>query len=311
MIVRILVMAACVVLGALTTPAGAQALDPPRYVTIDDAGQPPIPVAIWAPAAGSAALVVISHGSGGNLDSHEDTARALAQAGFVVVALSHPGDNFRDLSAFGKPEWLVERSKHVSRAIDFMVTRWEGHARLIPNRVGVFGFSSGGTTALIAIGGAPDLDRIPAHCAERPEFVCTVLPPPSAAGDRVPPQWAHDKRIAAAVVIAPGVGFAFAPSGLKAVSVPVQLWSGDADDMVPYETNTAVVRRLLPKAPDFHNVPGAVHYSFLKPCRPDTPSEFCKDGPGFDRLAFHQALNRAAAGYFRTHLTETAKVGRP
>jgi predicted dienelactone hydrolase len=41
-------------------------------------------------------LVVISHGTGGSLAGHYDTAIALAKAGFVVAALTHPGDNYRD-----------------------------------------------------------------------------------------------------------------------------------------------------------------------------------------------------------------------
>lgn len=316
MIARHLVLAMCAITCLLTTPAVAQALAPPtppaavQYLTIDDAGDAPIPVAIWGPPAGSAALVILSHGTSGNLDSHSDTAQALAEAGFVVVALTHPGDNFRDLSSVGKPNWFVDRSRHVSRAIDFMFTRWDGRARLIPDRVGVFGFSAGGTTALISIGGAPDFGRLPAHCAQRLELVCGLMDPPPA-GDRAPPPWVHDRRVAAAVVIAPGFGFTFAPPALANVSAPVQLWSGTDDDIVPPDSNTEIVRRSLPRAPEFHSVPGAVHYSFLKPCRADTPSDLCKDSPGFDRLAFHQALNRSVIGFFREHLTGTAQAGRP
>src|ERR1700756_2723862 len=43
-------------------------------------------------------LVVISHGSGSAYLAHYDTALALAQAGFIVAALTHPGDNSRDES---------------------------------------------------------------------------------------------------------------------------------------------------------------------------------------------------------------------
>jgi predicted dienelactone hydrolase len=41
-------------------------------------------------------LVVISHGTCGSLASHYDTAHALAAAGSVVAALTHPGDNAQD-----------------------------------------------------------------------------------------------------------------------------------------------------------------------------------------------------------------------
>src|SRR5262245_45739381 len=41
-------------------------------------------------------LVLISHGTAGSEGSHYDTALALAANGFVVVALTHTGDNYKD-----------------------------------------------------------------------------------------------------------------------------------------------------------------------------------------------------------------------
>jgi predicted dienelactone hydrolase len=41
-------------------------------------------------------LILISHGTRGSLSSHLDTANALARAGFVVVAITHIGDNTQD-----------------------------------------------------------------------------------------------------------------------------------------------------------------------------------------------------------------------
>jgi predicted dienelactone hydrolase len=43
-------------------------------------------------------LMVISHGRTGSFLDHRDTAQALADAGFVVAAISHPGDNAQDSS---------------------------------------------------------------------------------------------------------------------------------------------------------------------------------------------------------------------
>jgi predicted dienelactone hydrolase len=312
---RVALAFACLAM-SIAAPLAAQAPGAPPAVSVqqasvEDPGHPPIPVAIWSPAGGAALpLVVISHGTGAGLISHIDTAQALAQAGFVVVAPMHPGDNFRDDSAVGRPQWFVDRARHVGKVIDFMFAHWEGHARLAPNRVGIFGFSAGGTTALISIGGEPDLARVPAHCAAQREFVCTLMQAPPAAG-AASPSWTHDRRIAAAVIAAPGLGFAFVPSGLANVRVPVQLWAGAADQTVPDETNTAVVRRLLTGPVDFHSVPGAGHLSFLAPCGPDSPPQICQDGPGFDRAAFHGELNRSMVAYFRAHLTAVAGDAGP
>src|SRR4051812_28163452 len=86
-----------------------------QTISIPVAGDAPLAAAIWYPAdaperevplalfrqsvAPDAAvagrghpLVVISHGTGGSLVDHYDTAIALARAGFVVAAITHTGD---------------------------------------------------------------------------------------------------------------------------------------------------------------------------------------------------------------------------
>ena len=248
-------------------------------------------------------LVIISHGTGAGPMAHIDTAQALAGAGFVVAAPMHRGDNFQDDSSVGRPEWMANRSRDVSSAIDFMLHEWAGRAHLDASRVGIFGMSAGATTALISAGGVPDLGRLAPHCAAQREFVCNIIPPQADAAGAPPPRWTHDPRIAAAVIAAPGLGFLFEPAGLANVRTPVQLWVGTEDDTVPYASNAAVVRRLLPEPPDFHSVEGAVHLSFLAPCTPETPPQLCQDRKGFDRSAFHQSFNRSVTAFFRQHLS--------
>src|SRR5262249_10587211 len=95
-------------------------------------------------------LVVMSHGAGGSFEGHLDTALALAEAGFVVAAVTHTGDNYRDQSQFGR---LYTRPPHIKALIDYMLTSWPHHAALDASRVGAFGFSAGGFTTLVLIGG--------------------------------------------------------------------------------------------------------------------------------------------------------------
>src|SRR5215472_5226531 len=81
-------------------------------------------------------LVIISHGSGGWLDSHADTAVALAEAGFVVVAVTHTGDNADDVS-YPVSRTMADRPRHISRVLDYMLTRWEWHGRIDASRIGI------------------------------------------------------------------------------------------------------------------------------------------------------------------------------
>ena len=56
------------------------------------------PLTLCFPGAKDCPVIVISHGSGGSFLGHHDTAETLADAGFVVAAISHPGITFRTLA---------------------------------------------------------------------------------------------------------------------------------------------------------------------------------------------------------------------
>lgn len=259
-------------------------------------------VANDGPVAGtSLPLVVISHGSGGGPGSHADTALALASAGFVVAAPMHPGDNYADTSAVGTPDWLVARSQHIAIVIDYLVTAWPDHAHIDASKIGMFGFSAGGFTALTTIGGVPDLASIAGHCATTPEFVCGLWKP-KATDVPGPQAFVHDSRVKAAVIVAPGYGFTFVPNGLSRVSVPVQIWSGAADDHVPTSSNARAVQAALGAKAEMHVVAAAGHYAFLVPCGPLGPPALCRDANGFDRRQFHRSFDREVVRFFRTAL---------
>lgn len=259
-----------------------------------------------AVAGGPHPLIVISHGTGGGAEGHLDTALALAQAGYVVAAPTHPGDNYRESGAVGAPDWLVDRARHVRQVDDYLLRAWKGRNHLDPERVGFFGFSAGATTGLIAIGGEPDLGTLAPHCKAHPEFACQLVRP----GAMRPPaasEWTHDPRIKAAVIVSPGFGFAFAPHGLSKVSAPVQLWLGELDTSVPYASNAGVARGLLRPPPEFHSVPNAGHFSFLAPCGVLGPPLLCRDSEGFDRKAFHDRFNRDVVEFFQRTLPPEAR----
>ena len=82
---------------------------------------------------GKLPLVVISHGRGGDFLGHHDTAEALADAGFVAVAINHPGDTASDKSRIDDPSVFVERPTDIKRTIDFMLGAWSNSARIDPS----------------------------------------------------------------------------------------------------------------------------------------------------------------------------------
>lgn len=261
-------------------------------------------VAVNGPIHGMALpLVVMSHGTGGSFLGHFDTAVALADAGFVVAAVTHTGDNYADQS---RSVDIMDRPRQISRVIDHMLASWNGHTSIDPTRIGMFGFSAGGFTTLAIIGGVPDLAKIGPMCRQYPDdFACQLL---AKSGHPVAPSRAAsvvDARVQAAVVAAPALGFTFAPDGLKSIKVPVQLWRAEDDTLVPHPRYAEAVRLSLPHAPDYHVVPNAGHFDFLAPCSNALASlapAICASAPGFDRVAFHTSFNAAVVGFFRKTL---------
>lgn len=254
-------------------------------------------------------LVVISHGTGGSAHGHHDTAWALADAGFVVVALTHPGDNYADTRHYARREQLTERPRQVSRVIDYMLGAWPDRRAVDQGRIGIFGFSMGGFTALASLGGRPETSGLVAQCKAMPrKAACLALGGAQdvrrkfgqAALGVVP-----DPRLKAAFVAAPALPALFLPDGLRDLHKPVELWAAELDELVPLDPDILIVRDGLPVPPARHIEPGAGHYSFLAPCteaQKDAAHDICADGPGFDRAAFHRRLNAAVVAFFRRNL---------
>jgi predicted dienelactone hydrolase len=300
-----------------------------EQVMVPDPDGPPLEAGIWYPSGAPASpqrlglyeqtvatgaavaerglpLIVVSHGTGGSFEGHYDTALALAEAGFVVAAVTHTGDNYRDQSQVGR---LDNRPRHIKALIDYMLASWQHRDVLDQPRIGMFGFSAGGFTALVAIGGTPDLRTVGPYCAEHPdEWSCRMLKERKinvSASPTTPPTWVHDPRIAAAVVAAPAVGYAFSAEGLAGIKVPIQLWRGDSDEILPHPNYAQAVYDRLPAKPDYRVVPNAGHFAFLAPCTPALAGivpEICRDPAGFDRAAFHRKFNPGVVAFFRAKL---------
>jgi predicted dienelactone hydrolase len=269
-------------------------------------------VALNGPIAGQGLpLILISHGTRGSLSSHIDTANALARAGFVVLAVTHIGDNTEDQRYAGNRIDLTERPRQVKAALDWVLSSWPGRLNLNPRRVGVFGFSLGGFTSLVLVGGTPQIARMAQLCESTPDapecaFIKNVHGDQLSPSSEVP-RWIHDERIKAAVIAAPAASYLFGPGDLREVSVPIQLWRAEHDSQAPDAWNGAIVRDNLKVHPESHLVQGADHFVFLAPCSEALAAaapQICQDPAGFERAAFHRAFNQSVVDFFTTKLRE-------
>lgn len=312
-------------LAAAATPAFSSGF---QMVSIPDGDRPALEAGVWYPtdapvspqplaairqqivapdgaiAVRKAPLIVISHGSGGSFADHYDTAIALADAGFVVVAVTHNGDSYRGQSGFRR----LDRPRHIKTAIDFMLSAWPAHDVIDPRRIGIYGFSAGGTAALVALGGSLETSRVDAYCLEHPqEWACRKAREFPRAPADAPIAFVHDARIKAAVIAAPAIGYAFSAKTLAPISVPIQLWRGDQDEILPHPRHAQNVYDNLPVKPEYRVVPNAGHFAFIAPCTPALEKAvpfICHDPEGFDRAAFHAEFNASVVAFFKARLPE-------
>lgn len=314
----LLTVLAAALMGAPAGAAGLKLLEVPA-----DANGPAIRVAVWYPSAAPPApiafgpftargakgaevlgrglpLVVLSHGRGGSFAGHHDTAEALADAGFVVAAINHPGDTALDKSRIDDLSVFIERPMDVKRVIDFLTGASPLASAVDPKRIGFWGFSRGGYTGLVAIGADPDWDQAIARCQGRSIKVCDQARAPDFARPSLP----HDARIKAAVIADP-LTVLFSDRSLAKITVPVQLWGSQTggDGVAP--ESVAALDTALKGPHTFTRVEHSQHFSFVTVCPPDfaaTAPMICKDAEGFDRAEFHRRFNAAATEFFRAHL---------
>ena len=238
-------------------------------------------------------LIVISPGGGEPLAGRAETALALASAGFVAAVVDHADDETMDHRYLTMPRWLTDRPSEIHLALAYLLNDWPAHTRLDRARVGMFGYSNGGLTALISLGGVPNGAQIAAHWRQ-----------PPVPGPAIPvTAWVHEPAIRAAVLAAPAADYLFEPDGLSRVTAPVQLWNGTRDRIEPYEKNAALLGALLPKPPELHLIPGAGHFTFLPPCPLVIRwASLCTEKGGVDRAAFHRDFNQSIVEFYRRNL---------
>lgn len=274
------------------------------------------------PARGNGRLVVISHGSGGAPWVHADLARQWVAAGFVVALPQRQGDNDRDPGRPGPDSWAL-RPAEVSRAIDAVAQ----HPRLAPlpalDKVGVYGMSAGGHTALSLAGFARHSQ---AHMAEDFQTcvglitrLITRLTGGPLDGLK---QWAartviglkfdddtplshHDPRVVAVVA---GVRLAadFDLASLARPRVTLALVTARQDRWLIPAFHSHAVLAVCPGCERLADLPDGGHGALLSPLPPGLTglaAALLNDPPGFDRSQL-PALDRRSAGFFSRHLLQ-------
>ncbi|WP_204137280.1 alpha/beta hydrolase [Halomicronema sp. CCY15110] len=191
-------------------------------------------------------VVVISHGLGDGRTSYDYLANFLAERGFAVASLDHPGSNSQQIAQLlaGLSPELIDDREFANRPIDvselldeltqFATTRPDFRDRLNTDNVGVIGHSFGGYTAL-ALGGATySPDSLSQACEPQPDYLNpSLLLQCQAFGVMDEFQRFRDDRVRAVLAVNPVGRDIFGPSGFSNISVPTMIFSATDDTVAP------------------------------------------------------------------------------
>ncbi len=237
----------------------------PRWVTLaaNPAADPPSP------------LLVISHGLGEDRTSFRYLAVHLASYGYTVAVLEHPGSSSQriadllagQVTAVVDPQEFIDRPKDVSFVLDELSRRAQTdpqlRGRIRSERVGIFGHSFGGYTALALAGAELELASLQAACANRPDpslnpSVVLQCRAASLSGDRLN---LSDPRVQGVVVANPVTSLIFGRRGMAQVKVPVMVVSGTNDTVAPALSEQIEPFAALPPPKYLITLTGGTHFS--------------------------------------------------
>jgi predicted dienelactone hydrolase len=303
--------------GAAAVP---QAFGPPGQITLTAA-----PAAPKAPLAASPAkfpLVMLSHGTGGTVQSMAWFTTALAARGYIVAGVNHPGNTATaPYTAQGFLLWWL-RARDVSTALDDLLADDTFGPRIDRERIGAAGFSLGGYTVIELAGGITSRTKFgdvcrtlvdQTSCKPPPEFsdliakgeALAASDPAFARALRGDGASYRDARIRAVFAMAPALGPAVTADSLGKIAIPLAIVAGQSDTIVPVDPNAKYYAAAIPHA-ELTILPGGVgHYTFVDECtdagRASRP-QLCVDRPGVDRAQVHDAAVDLAVKFFGAHL---------
>jgi predicted dienelactone hydrolase len=276
-----------------------------------------------APVRGNGRLIVISHGSGGSPWVHANLAQTLVAEGFVVAVPEHRGDNYRDPSTPGPESWK-RRPAEVSHAIDIVGQDARLQSLVSLDKVGVYGMSAGGHTALTLAGGRWSPARFAEHCEAHiaddfPACVglATALRGNFLDGAKITLalwvirarfrdatwQTYADSRVAAIVAAVPFAAD-FDMSSLAAPRVPLGLATSRQDKWLRPRFHSDAVLAACASCELIVDLPTGGHGAFLSPIPPGLSGivgDLLNDPPGFDRAELPEVDQKIAA-FFRKRL---------
>ncbi len=236
------------------------------------------------PTAGKYPVAVLSHGYRGNWRNENWLATMLAQSGYVVLAVDHPGSTSFDSSPKAAAQWW-QRPKDISRSLDWLFNSSRLQTFINKDDVTAIGHSLGGWTVMALAGAQFDRDQLKQEYKENPNPRITSLTPELGFDT---PQIGEatsslkDDRIKRVVSMDLGLARGFSKQSLKDLHVPSLILGAGVDiGDLPQAQESGFLAQYIPKSRQTYIVyRDAAHFSFMQLCKPGAEKIIEEENPG-------------------------------
>lgn len=268
------------------------------------------------PAEGRFPLLIISHASPADRFSHHNLAEYLAREGFIIAAPTHGHDSMNNMDDLFTWNQLARRASEINSTIDLVLGQKDLVASLDRERIGLIGFGSGATTALLLGGALPDCAPWPGYCRaagkndvycsdwaeQRMASLCLNFPLKKSMAD---------VRIKAIAAIAPGFGMIFGADSFAHFKPPLLLVSAGRDKFNRTGLHCLQIAKILGARALFLDLPAADESSMIAPCPQalaEELPELCNSVPPAEKDAIQARLKDALLAFFSHYLIVTGNL---
>ncbi|AEF56143.1 hypothetical protein Mar181_3116 [Marinomonas posidonica IVIA-Po-181] len=271
-------------------------------------------VRIGTPLAGKFPLVVISHGYRGNWRNQNWLATKLAQDGYVVAALDHPGTTSFDHASNQAAKWWA-RPRDMSRLLDWLLMVTDLKRFIDPTNITAIGHSLGGWTVMNLAGAEVDIEQLASECLPSPNSrVCGLRAELGLLDDKplgIPSL--RDERIRRVVSMDLGLARSFSKHSLQTLAVPALILAAGVDigDLPQAQESGFLAKYIAENKRRYIVYPDAAHFSFMPLCKPgaieiieqEEPGDgiVCQDGDHRQRAELHRAMFQQIVDFITTY----------
>jgi predicted dienelactone hydrolase len=246
-------------------------------------------------------LIIVSHGYGGSPHQLSWLINKLVYNDHIVLGIQH----LDELN--GKPQINIwKRAQDIHTLLDrFVLQPFANFTDL--NRIGIAGYSIGGTTGIWLTGGiSTRLDPfVPGPNDAYPEeFSGIEQALPSLDKKKMVQNW-KDRRIKAAFLMAPAWGWIFDKNSLQKITIPTYIVASNADNVLVTQNNAGFFSKNIP-ASTYQLIPDQVsHYIFIsipkeKDKLPSNLNFLITDAPSVDRQWIQFEVAKDASDFFQS-----------